>query len=426
MTALPIRHRAAALALAAVTLLPASVAADAPVAADSGALTAQTTPDREAVRLLTRPPFPPTDLSLLSTGAYPDGPLMEPAPPREISVRELTEQLTVTLRPRGRHALEEGLAVFRSPQITAVVPDAGLRAALASLTGSPGQGSIRAIRQGIFSRVVFGITPRPEAIAMVLSGPPTDPRPFIVFNQRYRYEDFRLLGDVFSHETLHRADANNDNEEAINEALNIAYYGQLLLQLPRLATSRTELARRLNTRLMALLNTRDARGRQRLTHSTGNVLPGAAITLPSLAALQLGITPVGRTATDPTRTPGNANLDFYLGAITRTRQTRADFGTATVQFLDRRQAWASPGERLRLARLLELRLPHRPREPYGSAQPSVQRAQRVDGASGSMDSLYAPMQWRPLLRPERRTDHVPYIGTYQQPEHVAVKSLQRH
>ncbi|MBT2366054.1 hypothetical protein J7E88_12235 [Streptomyces sp. ISL-10] len=379
MTALPIRHRAAALTLAALTLaavalLPASMAAVAPAAADYRAISAQATPERESVRLLAQPPFSPTDLSLLSTEAHPDGPLMEPAPPRDISIRELTDQLMATLKPRGRHAVEEGFAVFRSSRITAVVPDANLRAALASLAGSPGQGSIPVIRNGLFSRVVFGVTPRPEAIAMALTRTDTDPRPCIVFNERYRYEDFRLLGDVLAHETLHRPGANNHNEEAINEALNVASYGELLLQLPRLATSRTELTRRLNTRLLALLNTRDARGRQRLTHSTGNVLPGAATALPSLAALQLGITPNGRTATDPTSTPGNANLDFYLSAITRTRQTGADFDTATVQLLDRRQAWAAPEERIRLARLLKLRLPHRPGEPHVSAQRSVRQA----------------------------------------------------
>ncbi|WP_405922358.1 hypothetical protein [Streptomyces sp. NBC_00122] len=131
----------------------------------------------------------------------------------------------------------------------------------------------------------------------------------------------------------------------------------MLLQQPQLATSRTELSRRLSTGLMALLNTRDDRGRQRLIHSTGNVLPGAATPLPSFAAAFLGLTPDGGTGTDPTSVPGNANLDFYLSAITRARRTGIAFDTATVRLLDRRQAWGSPGERIRLARLLELHIP---------------------------------------------------------------------
>jgi hypothetical protein len=126
---------------------------------------------------------------------------------------------------------------------------------------------------------------------------------------------------------------------------------------------------------MALLNTRDAQGRQRLTHSTGNVLPGNAIEpLPSFGAAFLGTTPDGGTGTDPTSTPGNANLDFFLSAISRSRQTGVAFNTATVQLLDRRQHWATPKERIRLARLLKLRIPDRPRKPHVFAQSSSQQA----------------------------------------------------
>ncbi|GAA3482305.1 hypothetical protein [Streptomyces yanii] len=219
--------------------------------------------------------------------------------------------------------------------------------------------------------MIFGTTPNPNATAQVIAA---DPLPFIVFNQRFRYEDFRLLGAVFSHETLHQDRNLNANEEVINSTLHTAYYGQLLLEQPRLATSRTELSRRLDTGLMALLNTRDTRGRQRLTHSTGNVLPGAATPLPSFAAAFLGLSPEGGTGTDPTTVPGNANLDFYLSAITRTRQTGAAFDTATVGLLDRHQAWATPSERIRLARLLKLRVPA-PGKPHVAAQRLLSQGQ---------------------------------------------------
>ncbi|MFI8952637.1 hypothetical protein ACIGO6_39985 [Streptomyces sp. NPDC053750] len=357
MTVLSAR-RGAALALVAAMLLPVPLATATPASADQGttsAYPADRDSDRRALRLLAQPPFPPTDIGLLNTQSYPQGPPMQPAPPRVISVRELVHQLKATLKPRGHRAVEEGLAVFRSSQITTVVPDPNLRAALASLAGSPGRASIQTISDGVFYRVSFGTPPNPAAGAQVIFGPNG---PEIVFNQRFRYEDFRLLGTVFSHETLHQDPQVNDNEELVNTTLHTAYYGQLLLEQPQLATSRTELSRRINTGLVALLNTRDARGLQRLTYSTRNVLPGAANPLPSFAAAFLGTTPDGGTGTDPTSTPGNANLDFFLSAITRTRQTGADFDTATVQLLDRRQAWATPSERIRLARLLKLRIPH--------------------------------------------------------------------
>ncbi|MFD9034506.1 hypothetical protein ACFVZW_25715 [Streptomyces sp. NPDC059567] len=358
MTTLRSRRRVAALALTAATLLPSPVAAATPVTADQGAAGAHAEvgdPSREALRQLAQPPFPPTDLSLLNTQSYPQGPPMQPAPPRETTAEGLVEQLKKTLKPRGHRAVDEGLAVFHSAQIATVVPDLNLRAALASLAGSPAQASVQAIRSGVFHHVYFGTPPNPAATAQVVIGPNG---PEIVYHQRFRYEDFRLLGVVFAHETLHQDPQVNDNEELTNTALQTAYYGQLLLKEPHVATGRTELSRRINTALMALLNTRDARGRQRLTQSTGNVLPGAANPLPSFGAAFLGITPDGGTGTDPTSTPGNANLDSFLNSITRTRQTGAAFDTTTVELLNRRQAWATPRERVRLARLLELRISH--------------------------------------------------------------------
>lgn len=359
MTTLCARRRVAALVVAATPLLATSLLATATSAsADLHVPSAHVDAgdsDAAAQRLLAQPPFPPTDVSLFDTQTYPGGPPMEPAPARQITAQELTAQLKATLKPRGRRAVDEGLAVFHSRPITAIVPDANLRAALASLAGSPAQASIQTIRQGVFHQVYFGITPNPAAFAQSVGTPEGSE---IVFNQKFRYEDFRLLGVIFSHETMHQDALDNNNEELINTTLHTAYYGQLLLEQPQLATARTELFRRVNTGLMALLNTRDERGRQRLTHSTGNVLPGAAIPLPSFGAAFLGTTPDGGTGTDPTSTPGNPNLDFYLGAITRTRQTGAAFNTATVELLDRHQAWATPSERIRLARLLKLRVHH--------------------------------------------------------------------
>lgn len=338
------------------------------MSADQDAASAYTEvadPSRDALRLLAQPPFPPTDLSLLNQGIYPQGPPMEPAAPRTITDQELFRQLQLLLTPRGRRAVDEGLAAFRSRKIAAVVTDSNLRAALASLAGSPAEASIQAIRDGLFRQVSFGTPPNPSALAQVVVT--SDLQLDVIFNMRYRYEDFRLLGAVLSHETLHSDRNVNANEELVSTTLQEGYHGRLLLQVPRLATNRTELSRRLNTTLMALLNTRDVHGRQRLTHDDGNVLPNSLVSLPSFGAAFLGTTPEGRTGTDPSTTPGNANLDFFLSAITRTRQTGADFNTATVEILDRRQAWATPEERIRLARLLKLRIPS-PGKPHVSAQ----------------------------------------------------------
>jgi hypothetical protein len=144
MTVFRAHRRAAALTVVAVAMLSAPLAAVTPAAAAHGPSAQAEVGDRgrEALRLLAQPPFPPTDLSLLNTLSYPEGPPMQPAPPREITQRDLVHQLRATLRLRSHHAVEEGLAVFHSSQIATVVPDPNLRAALASLAGSPAQASV--------------------------------------------------------------------------------------------------------------------------------------------------------------------------------------------------------------------------------------------------------------------------------------------
>lgn len=307
-------------------------------------------PECTAIQQLRQPPFAPTDLGLLNNQTYPDGPPMVPAPPRTITTKELTAQLRQTLQERGSRAVTLGMQTFNDPTIKAKIPDPNLRAALASLAGTPGQASIDAVRKGnVFAKVEFGTPPQAGAIAMVV---PTGNSSVIVFNERYRYEDFRLLGVVLAHETLHQDTAVNANEEAIASNLNTALYGQLVLENPKLALSRTELSRRLNTSLMALLNTRDSKGNQRTVYPVGNVFPGSPNPLISFGAAFLG--PDG---TDPAVSPGNANLTYFLDAIVTGGPRRPNFSTSTVQVLDRRQQWATPDERIRLARILRLDTP---------------------------------------------------------------------
>ena len=108
------------------------------------------------------------------------------------------------------------------------------------------------MRAGTYHRAVFGTTShRRSCHRRGRSVPGLEPAT-ITFNQRYRYENFRLLGVTFSHETLHQDPLVNPNEETIAGALDRATYGRLLLENPRLATLRTELSRRNNTSLTAL------------------------------------------------------------------------------------------------------------------------------------------------------------------------------
>lgn len=116
------------------------------------------------------------------------------------------------------------------------------------------------------------------------SPPPGSTRPEIVFNQRYQFEDFRLLTPTMGHEPLHQDPAVSNKEELIANALDTLIHGQLLLKDPELATSGTELARGLNTDFTARINTRDQQGNIRLFTSTGLIFPESGSSAPSFGS----------------------------------------------------------------------------------------------------------------------------------------------
>jgi hypothetical protein len=142
-----------------------------------------------------------------------------------------------------------------------------------------------------------------------------------------------LLGVILAHETLHKDPAVSPIEEYIASALHAGYYGQVLLERPKLVASGTELTRRTNTLLLALLNTRDAKGRQSLTANRGNVFPGGKPLANFRSIFPANLGPA---------TPGNPDLDAFLSAMTQTRQRNANFDQATADLLDAMLRWASP------------------------------------------------------------------------------------
>ncbi|MET0981433.1 MAG: hypothetical protein ABWY02_04990 [Telluria sp.] len=245
--------------------------------------------------------------------------------------------------------IQQGLAVFDDPKIVKYVADPRLRAAIAILKGTAGEAAIAAIRNGNFARVIFGpLETGGSANAIAVSRlVPGDPRQTIIFNERYRYEDVRLLAEVMAHEVLHVGNLVSNKEELIANTVDALVYAQLLLEDPGIARSGTELARRLNTKLMALINSRDASGRIRiLTSSTTNVYPGSSgPPLPYFAAAFL---PFGAD------TPGNATLAAELSAVTRMNITAANFDDRTVRLLDQNINLLTPSQWVRLAGILRL------------------------------------------------------------------------
>ncbi|MFF5447587.1 hypothetical protein [Streptomyces sp. NPDC012888] len=128
------------------------------------------------------------------------GPLTPAAGPSP-SERRLAQQLASTLSRRcGAFRAAQGVRLFLiDPGLRRTVPDPALRAASASLQCTFGEPAIAALRSGtVFARARFANLP-PASIAQVGPPGPGETLPNILFNQRYRFEDFRQLGPSVFH-----------------------------------------------------------------------------------------------------------------------------------------------------------------------------------------------------------------------------------
>lgn len=334
----------AVLAAMVVAALMAVMASHAPVSAAT------------ATDTLKQPPFAPTDTSLFAPQVYSDAPPLAPAASGPTDEATLRGQLTSLLKERfgfktkaQKKKVKSALALFDSASTKRMVPDPRLRAALVALKGTAGESAIAGVLNGTYSTVRFGITdPSRDAIAQV--SPSSDGSPEIVFNERFQYQDFRLLASIMAHEALHRDFTVSDKEELIANAMDTLIYAQFLLENPDLATSGTELARANNTELMARINTRDANGNLRLFTSQGNIFPGdtSNVFVPYFAAY---FEPLGNS------TNGNAVLKGQVRNVVGPNTTlpaTVNFDDQTVLLLDSKQVVFTPTQLVRLATILKL------------------------------------------------------------------------
>jgi len=310
----------------------------------------------KAQDILKQAPFAPTNPALFSTQTYGSA-ATAPAAARNISTTELKGGLTSTLLKRNYDlkSASKIVAQMDDSKLTAIIPDARIRAGLLSLNGTIGSAAIDSIKNGDFSSVTFGTPSATGAIAQV--NPPTgnQTKPSIVIDSKYQYEDFRLLGDVLSHETLHKDSSNSPNEELIANVIDTTVYGQMLLSDPKLATSGTELSRRLNTKLMARINSRDVQGNLTINSAQSNVYPGGNTSLPYFAAAFQTAgsdSPGGGTAAS---TLGNATLLSDLKALTGKNLSSADFNSNTVNLIDQNQKALSAAQIVQIAKTLGLK-----------------------------------------------------------------------
>ncbi len=200
-----------------------------------------------------------------------------------------------------------------------------MRASLAMLIGTPGEGTIDTVKSSdLVDKVVFAPVP---------SGLNADPYAWISVNdqqtaltisvnQKYEYEDPRLLASIVPHEGIHISQANLDGlldgtntgdlqpDETIAETVAAATYAQFVTEDPTLAgpkrdakgqpvignngfpVAQSELQQRRNMALLALVNTR-VNGQVRLEDSdSGNVFPNAVTPLSSFTDLFRDLPPI--------------------------------------------------------------------------------------------------------------------------------------
>jgi hypothetical protein len=305
-----------------------------------------------AQKLLKKPPFAPTNVNLFTPQVYSSATATVPAAANNVTTAQLKSQLGSTLLKRlngDSWTTQQTVNKMDDAALTQTVPNPRLRAALLSLKGTVGQASIDTITSGTFQSIQFGTTPSgANTIAEVVAPAAGQTKPSIVINSKYQYEDFRVLGSILSHETLHQDPANGGKEELINNIIDSTTYGEALLTNPELATNGTELTRRLNTKLMARVNSRDASGALRITTAQSNVYPNGTALANFGAAFN----------TSGADTTGNAAMRKAIQLMTGQAASNANFNTATINLLDTNQKAFSASEVVQLAKTLKLNVPN--------------------------------------------------------------------
>lgn len=308
-----------------------------------------------ALALLARPPAPPRDPGLFSAdseagpGVYPQGPPMRPASGPAWDAARARAALAAVLPDPDERA--RGLAAFDDPGLARRLPDPGVRAGLAALTGTAGEPLVGEAAEGRTPAVRYGVIEEPSRV--VGPDPGGDPGLRIV-NARYRAEHPALLAGSLVHALLAGEPPRGHAQEALLHGLLAAVHLQLLARAPRLAGLGTELSRRQNALALSLLNSRPARSpRIRLIAPDGpGTIPGGAPGMQTPDFWSIPFAPAEpRSAPAPEAL--RAVLRRLLGATARLDGPLAyDDGLARLVDESLGSAWLSPMDIVRAGRAL--------------------------------------------------------------------------
>ncbi len=303
-----------------------------------------------AATILKRPPFKPNDVNMFTPSVYPKAKPLAPAPAKTATVSQMKGELTKIFNKRfnGNSAkVKSAVALMDDPTLKKVAPDPKIRAAIVNLKGTMGEPALQSYQRGDFDSVKFA-TFNDTAIGRSYTVSNLS-RPIARINERYKGEDLRLLSTTVAHEVLHTDPKVSPTEELINGSMDSLMYGKMAVEDPTLARSGTELTRRMNTQLMARLNTRDANGNLSLFTAKGDTIFPGGKKVPNFS------TPFDITnASQGTFTPGNTTLRAMLKNVTGQNTSTANFDSNTLRLLDKTQKVMSQTELVTLAGVLKL------------------------------------------------------------------------
>jgi hypothetical protein len=320
---------------------------------------------------LARRAFRPTDLTLFPTSVQPggsNGAVADDDVPEGTVTSSFTSFMSkkVTAGLITQSQYDRAVALYNSNNTKAIVPNANLRAALASLIGTVGEPAINAILSAQnetgrnWTIIDFSSETRPSAVVGESYINPDTGRIRTLFKEEYRGEPFQALAGYIAHETLHTDNFNSTLEETFTNTVETMVYAQHLLGFRGWIFSNTQLTQQGNAKLMAMLN------------SGSKVFPRVGIyTAPKLNSGNQVFYQSG-TYTDTSFanymntlytdrgyteyvTPGNDTLNAFYSAITSGQTpTTSGFGNPALSGIDANQTVITDKLAIRLAGLLGL------------------------------------------------------------------------
>lgn len=303
------------------------------------------TPFTPAQATLSLRPFAPTNINFFTPGVYTTSNAMVPATGDTLTETTARIALETFLAKRitNTDTLQQTLSTFSDPNLIAKMPSPTLRAGLLSLKGTLAQVAIDAILRGPFGPLTFGT---------VTSGDYADVKSdrSVIVDQRYQSEAFPLFGPIFTRMALQTDQQTGRNEETTTASFLALVAMQQTLTDSTIAQSASELSRRLNTQMLARLNSGQTNFPNIGIYQTpnGQAFPnGTSFT--SYAAVFAPLEDI--------TTPASTLLSTYLKNLSpegTALPTTTTFSNTVLTFIDQHQNILSPEDLIRIARILKL------------------------------------------------------------------------